>query len=273
MQVVKQRKKTKQYRKIGARTSKGRNKKIGKFLGAVLLVGCFLVVLFAGYKSFACSSVFFASNLSVNGCSRLDKMKILTMGGVDIHTNLLALRPLKVREKIEKHPWVNRVEVVRELPNTLTITVKEYKPVAMINLQNGLYYIDEKGTPFVKVMPGDDYDFPVITGLESKRVSDKIQSKPLAETLQFLKYAAKGDSILPKQNISEAKITEGEKIIVFLVDRPFPIYLGRGKMRDKYHRLAMVLNKLYKNEVFEETSFIRVDYAGNKVLVGKSGTG
>ena len=92
----------------------------------------------------------------------------------------------------------------------------------------------------------------------------------LHEALLFLKYASRGDALLPKQNVSEVHVTDEGNIIVFLVDRPFPIYLGKGNIRTKYYRLAKVLHKLYKRHLFAETTYIRMDYAVNKVLVGKT---
>ncbi len=165
---------------------------------------------------------------------------------------------------------MERVDVKRELPGTLEITVKEREAVAMINVQNTFYYVDRKGSVFTRVEASADHDFPTITGLKKEKLqSCGTADNALINALQFLRYASRGDALLPKQNISEIHISENNELIVFLVDRPFPIYLGRGKIYTKYHRLAKVLHKLYKKELFAETTFIRMDYAVNKVLVGR----
>ena len=72
---------------------------------------------------------------------------------------------------------------------------------------------------------------------------------------------------LPSQNISELRVSEDD-IVLFLMDRPFPVRLGRGDMREKYGRLAKVLYWLYKRKEFSNVAYIKVNYSEDKVLVG-----
>jgi len=229
--------------------------------------------MFAAYRSLACSPAFYAANIVVDGCGRLDKNAVLGLGGIDIHKNLLALDPDEVERKIKHHAWVEQAEVKRELPDRLTIVVKERKPVALINLTDGLNYLDGNGVAFAKVSAKDDFDYPIISGLEKKEKDGLAKSTALAEALLFIRYASLGDSVLPKQNISEVHLDRDENLIVFLVNRPFPLYLGKGMIRTKYQRLARVLHKLYNKNDFAATAYIKMDYADNKVLVGKAENG
>lgn len=270
MNTRRRNKNLKQYRQVRVRANKKSGKISGRHVGWAIAVCCFISVLSVGYKSLASSAVFHAANISVNGCNRLDTKSILKLGNIDIHTNVLAVNPQMIQKKIEEHDWVESVAIVRELPGTFAITVTEREPVAMVNMKKGLYYIDQNGVAFAKVGSSDDHDFPVMTGFEKENLPKEIIESALHEALLFLKYASHGDALLPKQNVSEVHVTDQGNIIAFLVDRPFPIFLGKGNISTKYCRLATVLHKLYKKELFAETTYIRMDYGVNKVLVGKA---
>ena len=243
----------------------------------MLVAGLFLVsaVLGSGsffvYQALEKSDFFQVTSLKIEGCNRTSKKLILDLSGLDIHANLLAVNVKKVEARISSHEWIESVNVDRQWPNRLVIEVVERMPVAILNLPEGLYYLDRNGIAFARVIPPEDMDFPVITGLDSEWRSHGKQNSALYEALHFIRYANRGSSILPKQNISEIHLTQEGNAILYLVERPFPIYLGQGNTYTLYSRLAKVLYNLYKRKEFSETAYIRMDYMEDKVLVGLTG--
>ncbi|MDH5298583.1 MAG: cell division protein FtsQ/DivIB, partial [Desulfobulbaceae bacterium] len=79
------------------------------------------------------------------------------------------------------------------------------------------------------------------------------------------------NAILPKQNISELRVDARGGLILFLADRPFPVHLGRERLRTKYYQLTRVLHWLYAHKRFDATASIRMDYQPDKVLVALAG--
>lgn len=269
-------KKIKQYRYRRNRklTMPGIKRKL-----AFLLIG-FLVVLaglwtvgFLIYQGLGRSDFFQITAIKIQGCRRTTKSKVLELSGVDIHTNLMALSPGKVKARLEKHEWIDRVEVDRNWPNRLTISLRERVPVAIVNHGDGLYYLDRRGVKFAKVQAADDMDFPVITGFEKEPWPENVKDVNLGEALLFIRYASRGSSILPAQNISELNVKDPQNIVLFLANRPFPVKLGTGKMGTKYYRLSKVLYWLYKKHEFANTAYIDMDYMKNRVLVGTLNAG
>ena len=145
--------------------------------------------------------------------------------------------------------------------------------MAIASLGEGLFYVDRHGVAFAQVLPPEEMDYPVISGLDRESWPKEVKGTSLADALDFLKYAGRGSTILPLQNVSEIHLQGEEELTLFLVDRPFAIHLGRGNIRTKYYRLAKVLYRLYKRKEFDNTAYIRMDYTPNKVLVGFSGAG
>ena len=230
---------------------------------AALAAGSFLML-----KALERSEFFQVTNIRIQGSQRVTKNQILELTGVDIHTNLLALDLDEVKERVEGHEWIEAAEVDRNWPNRLQITIRERVPVALVRLKEGLYYLDRHGVAFAKVLPPEDLDYPVITGISREQWPAAVSGSPLGEALQFIRLAGRGSTVLPGQSISEIHLEPAGSLVLFLVDRPFPIFLGRGEVATKYHRLARVLNRLYKGNEFAATTYIRMDYLPDKVLVG-----
>lgn len=238
--------------------------------GAVVLVVLGIAAILV-YKGLARSDFFQITAIRIEGCRRTTKNLILELSGVDIHSNLLAMDTDRIRADIEGYDWIERAEIKKEWPNRLLITVRERKPGAMVSLPEGLYYVDKKGVAFARVIPPEDMDFPVITGLRADTWPESFKGSSLEEALQFIRLAGRGNPVLPKQNISEVHITGNGELILFLADRPFPIYLGKGMIGQKYRRLVKVLYWMYKKKEFASTAYINVEYMDNDVLVGSEG--
>lgn len=65
---------------------------------------------------------------------------------------------------VERHPWVRSARASRQWPDTVTVEVEEYVPVAILHYDD-LYYVDADGLPFLRGnLP--DLDFPNLTGIE-----------------------------------------------------------------------------------------------------------
>ena len=237
-------------------------------VGFFVLMAGFGVVGFIVYKALGRSDFFQITATNIQGCRRTTKNLILELSGVDVHSNLLALDTRKVKAGIEGHEWIESAEVTRDWPNRLTIVIKERLPVAIVSLEKGLFYLDQNGVAFAQVLPPEDMDYPIITGMKREEWPRTLKDSQLGEALQFIKYAGQGSSILPKQNISELHVDGAENITLYLVDRPFPIHLGSGNVGNKYFWLTKVLYKLYKSKEFAKAAYMKMDYGRNQVLVG-----
>jgi len=245
-----------------------RNKLIILGVGFCVVLAALAVGSFLTLKALERSEFFQVTNIRIQGCQRVTKNQVLELSGVDIHTNLLALDLDEVKDRVKSHEWVETAEVDRNWPNRLQITIRERVPVALVSLKDGLHYVDRQGVAFAMVLPPEELDYPVITGLSREQWPYEVGGSPLGEALQFIRAAGHGSTVLPGQSLSEIHLDANGSLTLFLVDRPFPIFLGKGEVTTKYHRLARVLNRLYKGNEFAATAYIRMDYLPDKVLVG-----
>ncbi len=247
---------------------------------------CLVVTLLLGlsgygaYRVFSGSDIFKLVTISVQGNRMVEDQAVIDLAGIERGMNLLRLDVDQVGKRIAEHPWIDAVTVVRSWPSALVLTVVEHRPLAMINIEDrgdlsGLYYVDSDGEIFARVVSGYELDFPVLTGIQDHlKLNDGMKvvtGTPADQALDFLRLTARrGNPVLPVQGISEIHVTPEQKLVMYLLDRPFPIYLGSGRMRTKYARLIKILDRLYRKKTIDHVAEIQMEYDENKVLVAKT---
>ncbi len=238
----------------------------------VALTSAVVSTVVYGYHWLSHSDFFQLTDIDIVGNQEVSKEQIIQLAKVDLHANLLAMDLTSIAPRIRGYGWIEAVELHKEWPSRLRIEVRERRPLALLNTTKGLFYIDGKGEAFAPLPGQIELDFPIITGLETVLTfqGDTPQleaSEQVRIALQFIGFAARGSSSLPAQNISELHFAGDQGIILFLADRPFPIFLGKELGKKSYTRLAKVLYWLYKKKEFQTVAFIRLDYLENKILV------
>lgn len=264
----------------GYKGTVSRKKFIFKVAASATIVCSLLLFLLIGGGRIILSNLeslpfYQVSEIIFSGLDTVAEEQLREASEIVLHqTSLIGLNCSQVVEKLKTVPWVARAEVARNWPSTVEISIVEHVPVALLHRKkpNGaqLHYIDKKGLPFLQVGPGDDIDFPVITGLNE--VDDpKLREGALAEVMMFLKRVKGNNPHLPAQSVSEIHVNREGGIVVYLVENPFPIYLGRSNVRKKYSRLVQVLKTIYKKQkgtaTISQIEYIQMDYLADKVLV------
>ncbi len=220
---------------------------------------------------------FHLSHISITGAKRVERAELKELAGLDFSRSLLGIDTEELESKLEKHDWIKRATVTRKWPDVLQLEIEEFEPYALVSLgespEQQLFYIDEKGVVFHSIDDEHDRDLPVITGLGSKdELKDK--KKLVKEIFQFLKRVKRNNPRLPARSVSEIHVTDDDQLVVFLVEYPFPIFFGRGDVRDKYSMLLRILGKLKKKQgresMITKIGSIHMDYQKNKVLVLKN---
>ena len=260
------------YSRKDGKTSLGRKRKRALVaLGVTLVTTLVILVIFAVHNALGRSDFFQITDIKINGCEKVSKRQVLEYSGVDIHSNLFSLNTNEVRRNVEAGPWIRQAEVAKNWPNRLDISVKEYSPVAMVNLEGSLHYVDKFGNVFAEAVLRGDFDYPVVTGLSVIEPEGLSQNKVLMDGLRFIEYASRGNLNLPAQNISEINVIDPGNVVLFLVDRPFPIHLGpiEKDLKTKYSRLVRILSWLYRKKKIASTEYIRIGHMNEKILVGQ----
>jgi cell division protein FtsQ len=126
-------------------------------------------------------SVFPLKQLTFIGNRHLTDDELKAFAGVHLNESLLMVSNKEVSQHLLKSPWVRSVSVRKEFPDTLSMTIKETEPFALLNMNEHLFLIDENGK-LLEELKGDSVSFlPVIAGDPFK------EKKGFSEALNFIK--------------------------------------------------------------------------------------
>jgi|GEM_PF-2693229 len=219
------------------------------------------------------------SALRIHGASVVEPGRIKELAGiVENRASMLTIDPKAVARRILADPWISQATVKRDwLDMAVDITISENRPMAIVNRRGEggppvLWYADASGNGFLPMKVGQDADYPVISGLDFLP-DDGTRKEALATIMALLQKAARITKDATQKNlylttpaISEILVTPDKKLVLFLVDYPFPIFLDKGTEK-QFRYLANTLEKLYgsmKNLNITEIVAIELGYYGDE---------
>jgi cell division septal protein FtsQ len=211
-----------------------------RVLGVTSTVGLAL----GGWYWVTRSDTFAVRTIGVEGTSpeRAEEIRAL-LAVTPGKTSLLFLDLADVRSRVEGHPWVASALVKRELPDALTIVVTEREPKLILALDR-LYYLDDSGTPFKALSPGDRYDLPVLSGIRR----EEVVSHSLAARDAILGGLALADALSQKSaqgaltldEVSEITWDEHRGYTAVTLKGNERVRFGIGDWKEKLSRLKEV---------------------------------
>jgi cell division protein FtsQ len=173
------------------------------FTGAkvLLLMGGLVatsLLLILAYDAVTQSPYFEARKITVEGCRRLSRAKILRLTGLQLRDNILSVNMNTVQRALIADPWIAAAEIERTLPDEIHIQVKERVPVAIVDLE-GLYYLDEDGEIFKPVEASDKVMVPFVTGLSLTNFDfeNPWGSRSFESVMEALHLCRRHDSVIP----------------------------------------------------------------------------
>ena len=149
-----------------------------------------------------------------------------------------------VEARLRKLPWVRTARVRRELPDRVVIRVREYRPLAIVRVDDAeqpLYYVAADGRIFAPVDGRDGRDLPYVSGLARADLegSHGRGAEAVREALAALAAAAAHAQAFGA--VSEVHVDVQRGITVMPTRPAVPIYLGHGDFETKLARAAEIL--------------------------------
>jgi cell division protein FtsQ len=114
----------------------------------LILVLAGLITLGAGGWLALNSSLVAVRTVTVEGTSRLASADVLKVAGVRRGTSLFRLDAAAVARRVARIPAVAHVEVARDWPHSVVISVTERTPVAVVQGPAGAVLLDRAGVAF-----------------------------------------------------------------------------------------------------------------------------
>lgn len=225
---------------------------LGLVLGVFLVAGVCYVIYF--------TDVFVLKEIKVSSNKRVDKEEILNLTGLKGGERIFSLSLKELRKKILSNRNIEDVTIVRRLPGTLEIIVKEREPLAILEKDNKGYLIDRKGEILDRILPEDYFFYPVV------KIYDEKFKERLLEFLWWLKH---NKNYLPVyENISQVILEDSKAILV--TKNHIKIYFPLISEKDYvyfYKNLDRIMAYLYEKDLISKVEMIRLDYPIGQALI------
>ena len=171
--------------------------------------------------------------IEVKGCQEIDSNSVVLLFGVRLGEPLLRVDLKKVRDRLLTHPVIKDAFVVRELPDTLRITIEERTPAAAL-MGRDFALVDIEGV-VLSYPAAYTGNYPVITGVTSiPEVGDvALEAVPALEAMRDMISSG----FPGKERISELRVC-GERFLVSLTGSGTLLVLPRGKVPAALARLT-----------------------------------
>lgn len=207
-------------------------------------VGCL-----AGYRWLTVLPYFALQDINVTGNHRLSDGEILAISQVGLNKNTLAINISDVESRLSANNWITSAAIKRELPNKLSIHIKEKTPQFMVRQSDKLFYCDSSGELIAPVAPGKFSSLPFLN-IESDAME---QAKILPE---FMEVLSKRELPFDPGQIAWINIKGGNRMEIFM-DRPgLTIRLGMNDWQEQLSNLNIVWNDLKNRGEFRNVAMI-----------------
>ncbi|AAU03723.1 cell division protein FtsQ/DivIB [Rickettsia typhi] len=84
-------------------------------------------------------------NVIIEGQQNVDELTILKVLNANKRSSIFALKLDEISNNLKKSKWIKEVYVSRRLPNTVYIKLFEREPIAIWQINNQLFLVDEEG--------------------------------------------------------------------------------------------------------------------------------
>jgi cell division protein FtsQ len=212
-----------------------------------LVVGTAAAVVVAGHWVLT-TPRFAVVAVEVRGASRVPAQRILEVSGIVHGANLWRIDPDHVRARLEALPEIRRADVVRELPNRVSIVVEERRPFTLVHSAR-LHWLDEDGRLLGEEHRAVATEVPVISGLsEDELATMRTTPGPRARTaIALIRALLRTGSTLAAE-ISEIDMSRAEGPVLYTVDG-VEVRLGSEEWEERLARLEGVLAQVTTQDV------------------------
>jgi len=236
---IKTKKRNRRHREpLGTRASRSA-KKWGRVLAFTLPLPAIAFGAWWAYSQVTTSEYLAVKDITVIGAERVAPEEIVAASGIVQGQNLFSFSKDEVTSRLKANPWLESVEINREVPGSIEITVRERAAIAIVKL-DALYVMDSKGVIFKKYSAEEGLDLPVVTGLSKESLA--LATENLEERLMELISVLTNRSGFNITNVSEINIDADHGLSLFTLDEGVRLEVGMGSFEEKLASFEKILS-------------------------------
>ncbi|MHB1127109.1 MAG: cell division protein FtsQ/DivIB [Bacillota bacterium] len=228
----------------------------------------FMVICITALYFFVHSSIFAITRIEVQGNEGLTSAKIVQLAAIPLGLNIFQADLSQARENLLLNPMIESAQVMRQLPSTVVVVLKEREPLALLVTTSGFIAVDRYGVYLRKTAAISDLPLNVITGVkvpEAIGPGQAIKADNLDIALKLLGEVKEGSDLLTELDMSDPVG------IRFYTREGVEVRLG---FPERIEQKMQVLNEIYEQELAKgqagRIEYIDVSFQGNPVIKYRS---
>ena len=239
-----------------------------KFAAAILAFLVF-VSLLASFRSYLLRSPKFAIGIKeIQGLRHLSESQVLLKLKEieEQNRSLFALDLDGLRKSVELLPWVKTATVRRVWPDRLMIQVTERVPIAFARIDDSTQLVDEDGVLLESKSEGlSNFDFPVLTGLESGFETELLgrNRKRIDLYRRLIRQLDENHAGLSR-DLSEVHLQDAGSVSIVLNDDTVLVHIGADHFQERFRRYIAMSREIKQKYRLLESVDLRFE---NQVVV------
>jgi Cell division septal protein len=243
-------------------------------LGAKILSTVILVVLIVGLSFLTFYSnkekpKEYISSVSIKNYNLLSENDYLRFARLDNELTMSYVTLPILKDRIEKHPYINKADIELTDSKKAQIYVEEKKIKALIQKDNDAYYITDKYEILPVFANTNLMDIPLITNvktLENFEVKEIYCNDEIKEAFRIIDGLKHLDYDLYK-SLNQINLRGGSDILLNFNCFNAPVIFGKGDDARKTVYLESLF-KNYNNQLLDSINYIDLRYS-KLIFVGK----
>lgn len=204
--------------------------------------------------------------ISLEGNFHLSKEQYLLFANLLDKSNYKNLSLQIIKDRIEKHPYIDRADVRYDGNNKVSIKIYE-KKFESILLNNQNQYILTEELEVLPFLPKTkNVDYPIISNVylnDSVKVLTSLKNNYDVLTASKILSGIKFLNLELFDGLSAIDMNYGGDVILYFSNFDFPIIVGRGNEIKKVVYLSNLWNYLKGKEINNYMNYIDLRYAGH----------
>jgi cell division protein FtsQ len=234
-----------------------------KVLAGVSMIALLVLAAFAASQYARTTNILRLHQVLIEGCKHADTAQIESIIRREFSENLLRADLAGIRVRLQREPWIRRVEIRRMLPETLRIRIQERVPSVIAEIGGELQLLDNEGILLDQYSSSyGKLDVPIFSGLKGDSVEEyqahqKENSARIGTGVEVLNELSSG-SLKLTSSISEIDLSDEANVKLILVDDTAEIYLGDREFKKRFQMLMANLSN-YQGLKAEGNQIVAVD--------------
>jgi cell division protein FtsQ len=176
-----------------------------------------------------------SDNIEILGMRNVTRPQVLDSLGADIDRNIFFVSLDDQKKQLESIPWIESATVMRLMPNRLRVRLVERVPVAFVNINGRIAFLDAHGV-IMEMPPGAQisFSFPVVVGMSDNEPLSTRAARMKIYNQLIREIDSTGANY--SQQLSEADLSDPDDLRV-IVDDPkgaVLVHLGSSNFLERF---------------------------------------